>query len=212
MQTLQHSAAAPRRLRRRQPQPRHQPPHHGRWATAGPQSRDSSNRLGSFQFGQFHGLWQRRELRPTHSPPCLVEPFPVRAVLPSHRPLHAQGNQTAPHGTDPLPILGRRRRTGRSDHFRFPVSCQRPELGAQPLTEAACADFPGYEPRHLCRSERFGLSLEATLLNSRAADSVRSGKVDDPPPKKERSRRSEACTGGAGGTRTHGRRIMSPLL
>ena len=47
--------------------------------------------------------------------------------------------------------------------------------------------------------------------NPRAADSVRSGKVDDPTPKKERFRRSEACTGGAGGTRTHGRRMTSPL-
>src|SRR5215212_5500933 len=47
--------------------------------------------------------------------------------------------------------------------------------------------------------------------NLRAADSVRSGKVDDPTPKNERFRRSEACAGGAGGTRTHGRRIMSPL-
>ena len=47
--------------------------------------------------------------------------------------------------------------------------------------------------------------------NPRAADSVRSGKVDDPTPHDERFRRSETCTGGAGGTRTHGRRIMSPL-
>ncbi|MFF5359663.1 helix-turn-helix domain-containing protein [Streptomyces scabiei] len=49
------------------------------------------------------------------------------------------------------------------------------------------------------------------IPNPRAADSVRSGKVDDPTGRIERFRRSETCKGGAGGTRTHGRRIMSPL-
>jgi hypothetical protein len=53
---------------------RHQHPQSRRWATAGPQSRASSNRLGSFRFGQFHRHWQRTELRPTHSPPSPVGP------------------------------------------------------------------------------------------------------------------------------------------
>ncbi|WP_326585837.1 hypothetical protein OG889_30695 [Streptomyces sp. NBC_00481] len=39
----------------------------------------------------------------------------------------------------------------------------------------------------------------------------RSDEVDAPPAKKERFRRSETCGSGAGGTRTHGRRIMSPF-
>jgi hypothetical protein len=57
----------------------------------------------------------------------------------------------------------------------------------------------------------FALSTPGTRPNSPAADSVRSGEVDDPTGQNERFRRSETCTGGAGGTRTHGRRIMSPL-
>jgi len=61
-----------------------------------------------------------------------------------------------------------------------------------------------------CRSEGHQPTQTNLAPNSRAADSVRSGKVDTPTPQNERFRRSEACTGGAGGTRTHGRRIMSP--
>ncbi|WP_413253425.1 glutamate synthase-related protein [Streptomyces pseudovenezuelae] len=66
-------------------------------------------------------------------------------------------------------------------------------------------------PRHLPSSERCGPTVTATEPNSRAADPVRSGKVDDPTGENERFRSSEPCKGGAGGTRTHGRRIMSPL-
>ncbi len=58
----------------------------------------------------------------------------------------------------------------------------------------------------------FALQAPTPRPNSRAADSFRSGEVDDPTGQIERFRRSEACTSGAGGTRTHGRRIMSPLL
>ena len=47
--------------------------------------------------------------------------------------------------------------------------------------------------------------------NSRAADSIRSARIDAPAPHEERFRRSATCGSGAGGTRTHGRRIMSLL-
>ncbi len=95
-------------------------------------------------------------------------------------------------------------------NFRILVSSQRPESGAQASHTPPTETCPIAEPRHLCSSEQGEPTPTATGPNSRAADSVRSGKVDAPTPKNERFRRSETCAGGAGGTRTHGRRIMSP--
>lgn len=80
------------------------------------------------------------------------------------------------------------------------------------LVHATHGNLPIVEPRHLCSSEQCEPTPTATGPNSRAADSVRSGEVDDPTGQNERFRRSQPCIGGAGGTRTHGRRIMSPLL
>ncbi|MDX3695692.1 hypothetical protein PV726_36310 [Streptomyces europaeiscabiei] len=80
------------------------------------------------------------------------------------------------------------------------------EVTRRPTTALKTCSAAGQSDQNT--SERHGTR---EIPNSRAADSVRSGEVDAPTPEDERFRRSETCGSGAGGTRTHGRRIMSPL-
>jgi hypothetical protein len=99
----------------------------------------------------------------------------------------------------------------RSDRFRFPRVQPASRIQCPTSPRSHVPKFNRCELEHPRRSGASALPTPATRPNSRAADSVRPGKADAPPAKKERFRRSETCGSGAGGTRTHGRRIMSPL-
>ncbi len=140
--------------------------------------------------------------------PVLSGPFPVRAVS---RP----GWDHTPFGRSPYPPGGpaeapTRRPPGSTSDSSCPASVPNPAPKVSHTPPAETCPIAG--PRHLRRSERCEPTPTATDPNPRAADSLRSGKVDAPTPKNQRFRRSETYAGGAGGTRTHGRRIMSPLL
>ena len=119
----------------------------------------------------------------------------------------------SPGGRQPMP---RNQQTGRQwPGNTVSPAAPRPLYGPWVLASAlrAVARTASGNLDHLLRrrSEGWNSPDHRRTPNPRAADSVRSGKVDAPTPKNERFRRSEACAGGAGGTRTHGRRIMSPL-
>lgn len=92
------------------------------------------------------------------------------------------------------------RRPGRAADPKVPgqnfwilVSSRRPESGAQASYTPPTGTCPIAHPRHLCRSEQCEPTPTATGPNSRAADSVRSGEVDDPTGRNERFRRSGTC-------------------
>lgn len=91
--------------------------------------------------------------------------------------------------------------------------CPRPQDGLNPSSSHGRAGQNISQRRRIhtrpYRSEGHQPTRTSPVPNSRAADSVRSGKDDAPTPKNERFRSSQPCVGGAGGTRTHRRRIMS---
>lgn len=111
----------------------------------------------------------------------------------SGKPQQRLGDQrsrgpTSRHPTTrmPLPSLGGHRRHGTG-------------------TNTSVSLRPASVPNSTSSRSHRPCSATSPTPDPRATDSVRSGKVDDPTPRRERFRRSEAYAGGAGGTRTRSR-------
>ncbi len=145
------------------------------------------------------GPFSVRAVSAPHRPPISARARSRRAQSPLRRACSAtplgRVDDSAPEQS--LPV------SPRPTSVQNPVPNQPQEPRSSSATAANWNIHAGQGP--------FAPSTLATSPNPRAAESFRSGKVDDSTGQNERFRRSEACTVGAGGTRTHGRRIMSPL-
>ncbi len=157
---------------------------------------------GRFLFGPFPWLRACLPDAPASAPPPVpARHWTVRAVDGSSMPPNQQtGLRNRPGNPLGLtPVAPSRPLYGPWSWGR-PAE-QSPGPRAATLSTYSAAGQRGWISPERCRTP-----------NPRAADSVRSGEVDAPTGQTERFRRSETCESGAGGTRTHGRRIMSPLL
>lgn len=115
---------------------------------------------------------------------------PAMAATESYRDLGALAccsSSLPPRLAAPCPPLGGADKSTTRQPFRFPAPCERPEYGVRPAPRAAHTRFSACKPLHLCRSEQF----ELPILTTRSA--------------------GQKPAQWAGGTQTHGRRIMNPL-
>lgn len=140
-------------------------------------------------------------MRQGASQSCDLVPFPVRAVPPPRRPTPSatarpRRAQSSPHAYPPTP-LGRV--NDPAPEHPIPVS-SRPASVRHRTSQRRHKPYGSTATNRNIRAgqDASALPTQAPGPNSRAADLVRSGKVDDPTEQDERFCRSETCTSGGG--------------